>query len=101
MASGINFEISVVWLASQCWSAEQTAAILRPDVSCVLSKLLCLYARLLEGCNARDNHIQYLVVNYSCSFELAHAFHADDDNDDDDDVMVTCYSVIFVYLLKR
>jgi hypothetical protein len=42
-------------------------------------------------------------VNYSSSFELAHAFDADDDDDDDDKdgVMMTCYSVIFLYLLQQ
>jgi hypothetical protein len=59
-----------------------------------------------EDCNAHDNHIQYIVVNYSGSFELAHAFDDTDDDDDFDDsnndgVMVTCYSVIFLYFLQR
>jgi len=48
-------------------------------------------------------------VNYSGSFELAHAFDdtddeddvADDDDGNNDGVMVTFYSVIFVYLLQR
>jgi hypothetical protein len=106
LATGINFEISVVWLASQCWSAEHTAAIFRPDVACVLQKRLCLYARLHEGCNALDNSIQHLVVHWNGSFGLANAFDVGDDDNNDGDLLcgnicVSCTTMTSLGAVRR
>jgi len=43
-------------------------------------------ARIPQGCNAHDNHLQYLAVNYGDCFESAQAFDTDDDGDDNDDL---------------